>query len=214
MFTGLVEEKGKVLRVQPTSSGLRLTIEAKIVTEGTVLGDSIAVSGTCLTAVSVSGSELEFDAVRETVERSTLGGLKPGERVNLERALRAGARMGGHMVLGHVDGIGVIREIHRSGTDTIFRLEAPPEIMRFVVDKGSIAVDGISLTIADYGHNWFTVAVIPHTLGATTLGERSVSGRVNVEADIIGKYVMKFTVKSDSDERLMGLLEKGGFLDT
>lgn len=214
MFTGLVEEKGMVVRVQPSSSGLRLTVEAHVVTEGTAVGDSIAVNGVCLTAVSVSGSMLEFDAVRETVERSTLGDLKPGQHVNLERALRAGARMGGHMVLGHVDGVGVIREIRKTGGETVFRFEASPEVMRFVVEKGSIAVDGISLTIADYGRDCFTVAVIPHTLGATTLGERSVGGRVNLETDIIGKYVLKFVGKSDSDDRLMGLLEKGGFLDT
>ncbi len=212
MFTGLVEEKGRVVRVQPGSSGLRLTIEARVVAEGTAVGDSIAVNGVCLTAVSVSGSALEFDAVRETVERSTLGGLKPGDPVNLERALRAGARMGGHMVLGHVDGLGIIRETRRAGGETIFRFEAPQEIMRFVVEKGSIAVDGISLTIADCGHDWFSVAVIPHTLGATTLGGGSVGGRVNLETDIIGKYVQKFLGRSDSDDRLMGLLEKGGFL--
>jgi len=214
MFTGLVEEKGKIVRAQPSANGLRLTVEARVVTDGTVIGDSIAVNGTCLTAVSVSGSMLEFDAVRETVERSTLGDLKPGQPVNLERALRAGARMGGHMVLGHVDGIGVIREIRKAGGETVFRFEASPEVMRFVVEKGSIAVDGISLTIADYGRDWFSVAVIPHTLGATTLGDRSVGGRVNLETDIIGKYVLKFVGKSDSDDRLMSLLDKGGFLDT
>ena len=213
MFTGLVEEKGKVVRAQPSSSGLRLTVEAHVVAEGTAVGDSIAVNGTCLTAVSVSGSRLEFDVSQETAGRSTVSDLRPGDPVNLERALRAGARMGGHMVLGHVDGVGTIREIRRAGGETVFRFEAPPEIMRFVVEKGSIAVDGISLTTADYGCDWFTVAVIPHTLQATTLADRSVGGRVNLETDIIGKYVLKFVGRSDSDDRLMGLLEKGGFLD-
>ncbi len=214
MFTGLIEEKGKVIRAQPSGGGLRLTVEARVVSEGTAIGDSIAVNGVCLTAVSIKGAQIEFDVVHETVDRSTLGELKPGQSVNLERALRAGARMGGHMVLGHVDGIGVIREIRRSGAETVFRFEATPDVMRFVVEKGSIAVDGISLTIADFGRDWFTVAVIPHTLGATTLGERAVGGRVNVETDIIGKYVLKFVGKSaDSDDRMLGLLEKGGFLE-
>lgn len=213
MFTGLVEEKGKILRTQPSSSGLRLTIEAHAVAEGTAIGDSVAVNGVCLTAVSIKGRQIEFDVVRETVERSTLGDLKPGQAVNLERALRAGARMGGHMVLGHVDGVGIVREARGSGGEMLFRFETPAEVMRFVVEKGSIAVDGISLTVADLGRDWFTTAVIPHTLEATTLGDRSVGGRVNLETDIIGKYVLKFVGKPDSDDRLMGLLEEGGFLD-
>ena len=214
MFTGLIEEKGKVVRAQASGGGLRLAVEARVVSEGTAVGDSIAVNGTCLTAVSIKGAQIEFDVVRETAERSTLGDLKPGQHVNLERPLRAGARMGGHMVLGHVDGVGVIREIRRSGAETVFRFEATPEVMRFVVEKGSIAVDGISLTIADLGRDWFTVAVIPHTMEATTLGERSVGSRVNLETDILGKYVLKFAGKSaDSDDRMLGLLEKGGFLE-
>jgi len=211
MFTGLIEEKGKVVRAQPG----RLAVEARVVTEEARIGDSIAVNGVCLTAVSVSGSMLEFDVSPETMKRSTLGDLRPGQSVNLERPLRAGARMGGHMVLGHVDGIGVIREIRKLGGETVFRFEAPAEVMRFVVEKGSIAVDGISLTIADYGNDWFTVAVIPHTLQATTLGERSAGSGVNLETDIIGKYVLKFMGKSAavSDDRMLDLLERGGFLE-
>ena len=214
MFTGLVEEKGKVSQVQSSGGGLRLTVEARVVSEGTKIGDSIAVNGSCLTVVKVESSALTFEAVRETVERTTIGRLRPGSSVNLERPMRAGDRFGGHMVLGHVDGIGIIREIRKAGTETLFRFEAPEEIMRFVVEKGSIAVDGISLTIADLGPGWFAVAVIPHTLASTTLGEASVGGSVNLETDIIGKYVFKFTNQSagSSDDPLMTRLAEGGFL--
>ena len=214
MFTGLIEEKGKVIRTEPSGGGLKLTIEARVVTDGTKVGDSISVNGACLTVVEAGASSLKFDAVRETVERTTIGRLKPGSSVNLERPLRAGDRLGGHTVLGHVDGIGVIREICKAGAETVFRFEAPREIMQFIVEKGSIAVDGISLTIADLGPGWFTVAVIPHTLASTTLGEASVGGSVNLETDIIGKYVYKFVNKSagSSDDRLLGKLAEGGFL--
>ena len=214
MFTGLVEEKGKVVRAEPAGGGLRLTVEARVVSEGTKVGDSIAVNGACLTVIEAAASSLKFDAVRETVERTTIGRLRPGSSVNLERPMKAGDRFGGHMVLGHVDGIGVIREIRKAGTETVFRFEAPPDIMRYVVEKGSIAVDGISLTIADLGPGWFAVAVIPHTLASTTLGEASVGGSVNLETDIIGKYVFKFVNKSAGleDERLLGKLAEGGFM--
>ena len=213
MFTGLIEEKGKVVQVQPSSGGLRLTVEAPVVSGDVKLGDSVAVNGACLTAVEINPPMLKFDVVRETAGRSTLGNLRPGDAVNLERPLRAGDRLGGHMVLGHVDGIGTIREIRKSGGETVFRFEAPPEIMQYIVEKGSIAINGISLTIADLGPNWFTVAAIPHTLQATTLGEASVGSAVNLETDIIGKYVYKFMGKSaGSDQRLLGKLSEGGFM--
>ena len=193
---------------------MKLTVEARGVADGTKIGDSIAVNGACLTVVEAGPSSLKFDAVRETVERTTIGRLRPGNSVNLERPLRAGDRLGGHMVLGHVDGLGIIREIRKAGTETVFRIEASPEIMQFVVEKGSIAVDGISLTVADLGPGWFTVAVIPHTLASTTLGDAFVGGSVNLETDIIGKYVFKFVNKSakSEDEGLIGKLAEGGYL--
>ena len=214
MFTGLIEEKGKVIRTEPGPGGMRLTVEAPKVSGDVKLGDSVSVNGACLTAVEVSPPMLKFDVVRETVERSTLGRLRPGDAVNLERPLRAGDRLGGHMVLGHVDGIGTIREIRKSGAETLFRFEAPSEIMRFVVEKGSIAVDGISLTVADVGPSSFSVAVIPHTLENTTLGDASVGGGVNLETDIIGKYVYKLMGKAEptSDQRLLEKLSEGGFV--
>ena len=215
MFTGLIEEKGKVVRTESAAGGIRLVVEAPKVSGDMRVGDSVSVNGVCLTAVSVSAPTLKFDVVRETVERSTLGRLKPGNAVNLERPLRAGDRLGGHMVLGHVDGTGTLAEIRKSGGGTIFRFESPAEIMGYVVEKGSIAVDGISLTVADLGPNWFTVAIIPHTMASTTLGEASVGSEVNLETDIIGKYVYKFAGKSSaaSDEALIGKLSEGGFME-
>lgn len=214
MFTGLIEEKGKILRSSSMSSGLQLTVEAPLVSSDVKLGDSVAVNGVCLTAVEISPPLLAFDVVRETAERSTLGRLKPGAAVNLERPLRVGDRLGGHMVLGHVDGIGTVRDIQKAGTQTVFRFEADSAVMQYVVEKGSIAVDGISLTVVDVGTNWFTVAVIPHTLASTTLGEASVGSTVNLETDIIGKYVFKYVqeLPSDREDRLIKKLAEGGFL--
>lgn len=215
MFTGLIVEKGRIMRTSPNSGGLRLTVEAPEISKDVKIGDSVSVNGVCLTAVVISPPTIEFDVVRETVERSTLSALRPGDPVNLEPALRAGDRLGGHMVLGHVDGMGTVREISRRGGETVFRFDASPEIMQLVVEKGSIAIDGISLTVADYGSGWFSVAVIPHTLAATTLGDKSLGSNVNLETDIIGKYVYKYVGKSASasDERLMGKLAESGFLD-
>jgi riboflavin synthase len=192
-----------------------MEVEAPKVSGDTKVGDSIAVNGACLTAVQVRPPMLAFDVVRETIERSTLGCLKPGDAVNLERPLRAGDRFGGHMVLGHVDGVGIIREIRKAGDSAVFRFEAPPEVMRYVVEKGSIAVDGISLTVAALGADWFEVALIPHSLASTNLGRASIGGSVNLETDIIGKYVFKYVGKTadSSDDRLFRKLADGGFVE-
>lgn len=215
MFTGLIEEKGKVLRIEGGTTGVKLTISAPGISEDASIGDSINVNGACLTAVAVSHPNIEFDVMPETVERSNFGSLKPGDSVNLERSLKAGGRLGGHIVLGHVDGIGIIRDIRKVGNSTLIRIEAPPNVMQYVVEKGSIAVDGVSLTIANYGKNWFTVAIIPYTLEVTTLGEKSIGNTINLETDIIGKYVQKFVQgkSQSSDERLISLLSEGGFLE-
>jgi riboflavin synthase len=214
MFTGLIEEKGRITKIVPDSEGLRLTVQAPTISQDTRIGDSVSVNGACLTAVTASVPLIEFQAVRETVERTNLRALRPGEYVNLERALRASDRLGGHMVQGHVDGTGTVREISRKGSQTVFRFETAAEIMKYIVGKGSITVDGISLTVASLGSDWFTVAVIPHTLASTTLGEKSSGDIVNLETDLIGKYVYKFMSKSasDSDERLMSKLSEGGFM--
>lgn len=215
MFTGLIMEKGKIVRANPSGGGLRLVVSAPMISKTVKIGDSVAVNGTCLTAVTVTPPMLEFDAVMETVERTTLPCLQPGTTVNLEPALRVGDQFGGHMVLGHVDGTGVLRGITKHGSETLLRFAAPPEIMMFIVEKGSVAIDGISVTIADLTEDSFSVAVIPHTLANTTLGEKHVGNTVNLETDIIGKYVLKYIGKTaaTSDSSLFSKLAEGGFLD-
>ncbi|HEY3297306.1 MAG TPA: riboflavin synthase [Armatimonadota bacterium] len=215
MFTGLILEKGKIARISPNAGGLRIVVDAPKISGMIEVGDSVSVNGSCLTAVIISPPVIEFDAVRETVVRTTISGLKPGDRVNLEPALRVGDELGGHMVLGHVDGMGSISGITESGSETRFRIQAGPGIMQYVVEKGSIAVDGISLTVADLNDDWFEVAVIPHTIENTTLAEKRTNNTVNLETDIIGKYVFKYVGKTagKSDQRLLGKLAEGGFLD-
>lgn len=213
MFTGLIEEKGIVAGIKPGGKSIRLMVKAPHMASEVIAGESIAVNGVCLTAVSVNPPTIEFDAVRETVERTTLGRLKPGIGVNLERALRLGDRLDGHMVQGHVDGIGVIRGIRKLGDDTVFSISSEPDVMTYIVRKGSITVDGISLTIADVAEDSFSIAIIPHTLQNTTLSEKSSGSAVNLETDIIGRYVYKFMGKTSSDDSLMRKLAEGGFLE-
>lgn len=190
MFTGIVEEVGRVVRVEARASGSRLRIEAARVVEGLREGDSVAVQGVCLTAVEIGGGGFSADVSRETLERSTLGEARAGAAVNLERALAASGRLGGHIVQGHVDGTGVIRTLEeRGGGDWWLEVEAPQELARYLAYKGSIAVDGISLTVARVEGPLFAVAVIPHTWANTTLRESRPGGRVNLETDILAKYV-------------------------
>lgn len=215
MFTGLIEDTGRVVRTAPVGGGLRLTVEADSVSREARVGDSVSVNGVCLTVVEVAPPSAVFDVVSESVQRSTLGRLEPGDTVNLERSLRLGDRLGGHLVLGHVDGIGVVRDIRKQGTETFLRIECSPDIMQYVVEKGSVAVDGVSLTVARLHSGWFEVAVIPHTLEATSLGKAVMGSRVNLETDIIGKYVFKYVHGdgADSDRALLDQLERGGFLE-
>ncbi len=190
MFTGLVEEIGRVEEIAPEEGGgARLQIAAPIVTEGMAIGDSLCVNGACLTAVELDGDLVAVDCVAETLRRTALGALAPGHAVNLERALPAGGRLGGHIVQGHVDGVGRVRSATPEGTSVLIEVEAPPAILRYVVEKGSIAVDGVSLTVAARGPDAFTVALIPHTMAATTLSPRAVGRAVNLEADMVAKYV-------------------------
>ena len=210
MFTGLIEEVGRVSRATPSAGGVRLVIHAPHISAGVA-----SINGACHTVVSAAPPCMEFDSVKETVGRSTTGALRPGDVVNLERALRAGDRLGGHMVQGHVDGTGRIADIKQAGTETRIKIEAPAEILKFMVEKGSIAVDGISLTVAEAGRDSFTVAVIPHTLAETTLGKASKNKTVNLETDIIGKYVYKFVEKKETsgDSALLEKLVSGGFME-
>ena len=185
MFTGIVEEVGYVAKI----SDKAMTVRASKVLEDVKLGDSIAVNGTCLTAVNFDRTEFSVDLSPETVRRTSLGRLFVGGPVNLERALLASDRMGGHIVQGHVDGTGRIMSTKRDGDSTIFRIRVPKRLNRYIVEKGFVAVDGISLTVVKIGASSFTLAVIPYTLKNTNLAALSVGDRVNLEADILAKYV-------------------------
>lgn len=194
MFTGIVEEMGKLVKVKYGSNSARLTIEGRKVLEGVRLGDSIAVNGICLTVVNFSEGFFAVDVMAETLRKTNLEDLKPGDGVNLERALMVGDRLGGHIVSGHIDGVGTIVSQVKEDIAVVTGIKAPPELMKYIIKKGSVAVDGISLTVADCSNDTFQVSLIPHTAKLTTLGYKKVGHRVNLEADIIGKYV----------ERLLG----------
>ena len=208
MFTGIIEEIGAVERVQRGAHSAVLTVRAETVLEGTKIGDSIAVNGICLTVTSLGGGRFSADVMHETLNRSALAGLSVGARVNLERAMPANGRFGGHIVAGHVDGVGKITRVRRDDTAVWYTVEAPPEVLRYVVEKGSITIDGISLTVATVdsesfqisaipltvaavSEGGFSVSIIPHTAAQTVLGERREGDLVNLETDIIGKYVEK-----------------------
>lgn len=191
MFTGLVEELGRVKSMTRGARSVRLTVGAKAIMADVKLGDSIAVNGTCLTVVDFGDGWFTADVMPETVERTAMAGLKSGDAVNLERTLRVGDRLGGHIVSGHIDGVGVIRSKETNDNAVIVRIEAPAAVMRYIVEKGSVAIDGISLTVVAAGPDWFTVSLIPHTAAVTTLSFKGVGSPVNLEADVIGKYVEK-----------------------
>jgi riboflavin synthase len=190
MFTGLVEEVGTVRSVTPVGEGARVVIDAALVLEDAHLGASIAVNGCCLTVVEFSPTSWAADAVPETLERTNIGSLRPGDRVNLERPLAANGRYGGHVVQGHVDATTAVAAIEELDDGSFrYTFELPASLANYVVEKGSVAVDGISLTVAGVDHTSFSIAVIPHTHEVTTIGRRTVGDRVNVEADVLAKYV-------------------------
>jgi riboflavin synthase len=189
MFTGLVEESGTVVEITQEGRTARLTVQAPMVHEGTRLGDSVAINGCCLTVVALEGDRLTFEAVPETLARTNLGELRPGDRVNLERPLAVGARLGGHFVQGHIDGVGTILAVQPEENAVVFEIGAPPELRRYIVQKGSVTVDGVSLTVAEVRPESFTVWTIPHTREITTFGHRKVGDRVNLECDLLGKYI-------------------------
>jgi riboflavin synthase len=192
VFTGIVEETGSVTRITEGDKSIRLAISAKLCARDTAVGDSIAVNGCCLTVVSKRGRSLEFDLLRETWQRTNLQHAVSGAAVNLERSLAANARLGGHFVTGHIDGVGKITRWERAGADHVLEISAPRDVLRYVVFKGSIAVDGISLTVAGVKKTGFQIWIIPHTFEVTALRERKVGDAVNLEADILGKYVEQF----------------------
>ncbi len=200
MFTGIIEEMGSVKSLRRSGGSARLTLSALKVLEGTALGDSICVNGVCLTVVEMGSGEFSADVAVETLRVTNLGELATGSRVNLERALQLSARIGGHLVSGHVDAVGRIRERREEGNGWRVLFDAPEPVLRYVIKKGSIAIDGISLTVADVDPAGFSIAMIPHTAKLTTLGYKKAGDTVNLEADIIGKYV----------ERLLGGRVEGG----
>lgn len=204
MFTGLVEELGTVRAIARGQKSVRLTINADTVLEHTKLGDSIAVNGTCLTVVELASGWFTADVMPETVDRTVLAKLRPGDYVNLERTLRVGDRLGGHIVAGHIDEVGSIAAKEKNDIAVLIRITASPEVMRYIIKKGSIAVDGISLTVVDCGDQWFTVSLIPHTAALTTLGHKKKGDPVNLEVDMIGKYV----------EKLLGLPQNQAEINT
>ena len=189
MFTGIVRERGRIESVDGGASGVRLVVNAPETAAGASLGDSVAVSGVCLTVVAADNGTLAFDAVPETLRRSSLAQLVPGDVVNLEPALRAGDPLGGHYVQGHVDGVGRVRAIDAEGDGRRIWIDPPAGLLRYLVEKGSIAVEGVSLTVADVDAQGFAVALVPFTLAETTLGALSEGASVNLEVDVLAKYV-------------------------
>lgn len=191
MFTGIVEEKGRVRALTISGSSGQIRVKASVVLNGTKLGDSIAVNGVCLTVVSLEPDGFTADVMAETVRRTGLSQVQNGSMVNLERAMAADGRFGGHIVAGHVDGTGRIRSVKREENAVWFTIQAGKEILDLVVEKGSIAIDGISLTVAGVGEDCFRVSIIPHTMKKTSLVEKSPGDLVNLETDIVGKYIRK-----------------------
>jgi riboflavin synthase len=212
MFTGLVEEIGLIKTVVSQNQGKQLTLYAKKVCRDFEIGDSVAVNGVCLTAISVSDSEFTVEAVEETLHRTNLEKLIPGSLVNLERALRTGDRLGGHFVQGHVDGMGKIMEVQNRQPGLWLVLDIPGELVPFCVEKGSIALDGVSLTIADIHGSRISVAVIPHTAATTIIGNKKTGDSINIEVDLLGKYVYKLIKKEEPETNLtIDKLNKLGF---
>ena len=199
MFTGIVEEAGVIEQITPTKKSIEMTVRASVCGRGAKVGDSVAVNGCCLTAVKVStrgkAKLMQFDLLQESWRRTNFQFAKPGSLVNLERSLRANGELGGHFVTGHVDGLGKIIRWERAGKDHVLDIAAPADVMRYLVFKGSVAVDGISLTVAAVEKKSFRIWIIPHTFDVTVLRERKVGDAVNLEADLLGKYVEKFLLR-------------------
>jgi riboflavin synthase len=190
MFTGLVQDLGTVTAVDATDDGVRLAVRTGLAAELS-LGDSVAVNGVCLTATAVEGEGFSADVMHETLRRSSLAEVAGGTQVNLELSVRASDRLGGHIVQGHVDGVGTVRDVREEGFARVVTIAASPDLLRYVVEKGSIAVDGISLTVAGIGEDWFSISLIPETLERTNLGAAAAGQPVNLEVDVLAKYVEK-----------------------
>jgi riboflavin synthase len=189
VFTGIVRELGSIVSVEGSSDGVTFVVHARETAAQAGVGDSVAVNGCCLTATAVDGGVLSFDAVPETISRTTLGALRAGDRVNVEPALRAGEPLGGHYVQGHVDAVGRVQSVEAEGLGLRVFVEAPPDVLRYCVEKGSVTVDGVSLTVAELAEDALGVAIVPHTIEATTLSDLHPGQQVNLESDVLAKYV-------------------------
>lgn len=213
MFTGIIVELGKVYEIQKLAQGARIKIFSNQILNEAKLGDSISVNGVCLTVTEIDKVKgiMSFDVSHETLQKTTIGELKKNDPVNLEPAITLNTPLGGHLVSGHVEGVGRIKKIEKIGNDLKIEIEAPEEILRYCIKKGSIAVDGVSLTIVDVFPSSFTVVIIPHTANMTTLGLKKVGSLVNLESDIIAKYVEKF-VNQSKEERLVEKLKDYGYI--
>lgn len=214
MFTGIVEELGKVADLKISPDSAQLTLEGSKVLEGTQIGDSISVNGVCLTVVKLQGNLFTVDIMAETLNKTNLKLCSRGSRVNLERALQLSTRLGGHLVSGHVDGVGTIQRITPAGIAKLFELKTSSSLLKYVLPKGSIAIDGISLTVVDILSQGFSVSLIPHTRQETTLGFKGVGDTVNLETDLIGKYVARLLEKTEEPKKdlSMSFLSEHGFL--
>lgn len=208
MFTGIVEEMGAITVLKKSLTGTKLTILASTVMSDLKIGDSVSVNGICLTVVSRSERDFSVEASPETLSVTTLGSFSVGLPVNLERAMKLNERIGGHLVAGHVDGVGVIRSRHQDANAIILTIEAPPNILKYCVAKGSVTVDGISLTINELSDNGFSVAIIPHTAKVTTLGLKQVKDTVNLESDLIGKYVERLLQERSQLPKVTPVIDK------
>ncbi|MDA8234481.1 MAG: riboflavin synthase [Clostridia bacterium] len=204
MFTGIVEELGTIKSINKTGKSARLTIEGQVVLGDVKLGDSIAVNGVCLTVTEFDTKTFAVDVMAETLAKSNIGLLKPGSRVNLERALRLSDRLGGHLVSGHIDGIGAITGQERVEIAVVTEIKAPPQVMKYIVPKGSVAIDGISLTVVDHTEDTFRVSLIPHTAKLTSLGFKKIGDVVNLEGDVIGKYVERLISFRNPQQNVSG----------
>ena len=208
MFSGIVEEMGAVTSMEKTLAGTRMTILGSAVMGDLMIGDSVSVNGTCLTVVSRTERDFVVEVSPETLSVTTLGHLPAGAPVNLERAMKLNERIGGHLVAGHVDGVGTIRSRHQEGNAIFFTVEAPQDILKYCVVKGSITVDGISLTINEVSDHAFSIAIIPHTAKVTTLGLKQVNDTVNLESDLIGKYVERLLQERSQLPKTTPIIDK------
>lgn len=212
MFTGIIEDTGTIDNISKLSGKWELCIKTVLLGQDIREGDSISVDGVCLTVTRLEGAVFYADASAETLNLTTLRDKKTGSRVNIERALKSDGRFGGHFVMGHVDGVGTIVNINKEGDSIRLEVEAPPDLSRYIVRKGSVALDGISLTVNEQRDNLFTVNIIPYTAYKTTIGEKGLRDKLNIETDIIGKYIESFMVQSKKKEITMNFLYEHGFV--